>query len=151
MCHYYKTSLSIFFSERVVQGFPTGTKHHKSQNEKAKPVLEQASARIRMGTRSKTGNASFRTGNFLIRVLTCSHFCHSAILPFFPLFHHSRHSCHSTIPSAILFRHSVCCSAIPAIIFVAACGGVTSTVWLRSLHACICNFFQSTTHIMTNS
>ncbi len=56
--------------KRVVRGFPTGTKHHKSQNEKAKPVLERASARIRTGTHSKMGNASFRTGNFLIRVLT---------------------------------------------------------------------------------
>jgi hypothetical protein len=58
----------------------------------------------------------------------CIHFCHSAILPFFLPFGHSRHSRHSTIPSAIRFRHSVCCSAIPAIIFVAAFGGVTSTV-----------------------
>jgi hypothetical protein len=54
-------------------------------------------------------------------------FRHFAI-PFFLLFRHSRHSRHSTIPSAIQFRHSVCCSAIPGIIFVAACGGVTSTV-----------------------
>jgi hypothetical protein len=57
-----------------------------------------------------------------------SHSRHSTILPFFLPFRHSRHSLHSTIPSAIRFRHSVCCSAIPAIIFVAAFGGVTSTV-----------------------
>ncbi len=52
-------------------------------------------------------------------------FCHSAILsaippfPPFPPFDHS--VCHSILP----FRR---CSAIPAIIFVAACEGVTSTV-----------------------
>ena len=48
----------------------TGTGHQKSLAEKAKPVLERAYARIKTGTRSKTGSASFRTGIFLIRVLT---------------------------------------------------------------------------------
>ena len=36
------------------------------------------------------------------------------------------------LPIFLPFRHS----AIPAIIFVAACGGVTSTAWLRSLRLC---------------
>jgi hypothetical protein len=48
----------------------TGTGHQKSLAEKAKPILERAYARIKMGTRSKTGSASFRMGIFLIRVLT---------------------------------------------------------------------------------
>ena len=34
---------SLFFSERVVRWFQTGTGHHKSQNEKAKPILKRAS------------------------------------------------------------------------------------------------------------
>jgi hypothetical protein len=46
------------------------TKYHKSRNQKAIPVLERGSARTRTGTRTKTGSASFRTGNFLIRGLT---------------------------------------------------------------------------------
>ena len=62
----------------------------------------------------------------------CHSFCRSAIPAIWPF--------------CLPFHHSVCHSAVPAIIFVAACRGVTSTVWLRSLHAWICNFFQSTIH-----
>ncbi len=54
--------------------FPTVTKYHKSRNQKAIPVLERGSALTRMGTRTKTGSASFRTGNFLIRGLTLTRF-----------------------------------------------------------------------------
>ncbi len=50
--------------------FPTVTKYHKSPNQKAIPVLERGSARTRTGTHTKTGSASFRMGNFLIRGLT---------------------------------------------------------------------------------
>ncbi len=55
------------------------------------------------------------------------------------------------------FDHSVCHSAIPPAVLTFPplfCCGLRrryTTVWLHSLHACIWDFFVSTTHIMTNS
>ena len=56
---------------------------------------------------------------------------------------------HSTIlfairPFCLPFQHHRC-------YLVVACRGDTTTEWLHSLHACIWNFFLSTTHIIANS
>ena len=75
----------------------------------------------------------------------------SAILPFCHSF------CRLAIPAItairpfrLPYRHSVCHSRI-----YFCCGLRRSYInsWLRSLHACICNFFHSVnnSHIMTNS
>ncbi len=75
----------------------------------------------------------------------------SAILPFCHSF------CRSDIPAITAIRPFrlpyAIPSAIPAIIFVAACGGVTSTVDSVACMLASFNFFHSVnnSHIMTNS